>query len=119
MTGSIRRKEYEENSCFAAGAYYASMSGEADIDLEDYIASCAESLSGYETRDFSIEENETYTNRLSLSGAGDPVYIVRFTTGWNEDTRFWTVYAMETNGYVYLYAFNIWNEPRSISAQML
>ncbi len=87
---------------------YVSMSEEAEVDLEDYIASCAESLSAYETRDFSIEKNETYTENLSW--AGYPVYIVQFTTGWNEDTRIWRVYATEANGYIYLYAFNLWAE---------
>lgn len=55
-----------------------------------------------------MKKNETYTENLSW--AGYPVYIVQFTTGWNEDTRIWRVYATEANGYIYLYAFNLWAE---------
>jgi hypothetical protein len=72
-------------------------------NLEDYITECAEALTPYETRDTRAEKNETCSERL-----GWPVYIVQFTTGWNEDTRFWTVYGTEANGYIYLYAFDIW-----------
>lgn len=72
-------------------------------NLEDYLTGCAEGLTLYETRDTRAEKNEAYSERL-----GWPVYIVQFTTGWNEDTRFWTVYGTEANGYIYLYAFDIW-----------
>ncbi|MGN0167637.1 MAG: hypothetical protein ACI4AB_06335 [Acetatifactor sp.] len=29
-------------------------------------------------------------------------------TGENEDTRIWRIYATEANGYIYLYAINLW-----------
>lgn len=82
---------------------YASMREEYDVDLEDYIRDWARGLTEYETSDVNVEKNETYSENL-----GYPVYIVQFTTGENEDTRFWTVYGTEANGYLYLYAFNIW-----------
>lgn len=84
---------------------YLSMREESEEaeNLEDYITGCAEDLTIYETRDIRAEKNETYSEKL-----GCPVYIVQFTTGRNEDTRFWTVFGTEANGYIYLYAFDIW-----------
>lgn len=82
---------------------YTSMREELGVDLEDYITDCAESLPVYETTDVYTEKNEVYSENL-----GYPVYIVQFTTGGNEDTRFWTIYGTEANGYIYLYAFDIW-----------
>ena len=35
----------------------------------------------------------------------DRVYIVTYTAGENEDTREWTVFAMDTDGCTYLYGF--------------
>lgn len=37
-------------------------------------------------------------------------------TGENEDTRVWRIYATEANGYIYLYAFNLWAEEGSFRA---
>ena len=48
----------------------------------------------------SAEENEEYSKNLSY-----PVYIVTYTAGENEDTREWTVFAMDTDVCTYLYGF--------------
>ena len=45
-------------------------------------------------------EDEEYTENLTY-----PVYIVTYTAGENEDTRKWTVFAMDTDRYTYLYGF--------------
>lgn len=82
---------------------YQSTREELGEGLEDYITDCAENLTTYQTKDVHAEKNEAYSENL-----GYPVYIVQFTTGGNEDTRLWTVYGTEANGYIYLYAFNIW-----------
>ena len=58
-------------------------------DLEDYLTACA-----------FAEENEEYTENLTY-----PVYIVTYIAGENEDTRKWTVFAMDTDRYTYLYGF--------------
>ena len=34
-----------------------------------------------------------------------PVYIVTYIAGENEDSREWTVFAMDTDLYTYLYGF--------------
>ena len=70
-------------------------------ELDDYLTACALSLSDagiYEL--LSAEENEEYSKNLSY-----PVYIVTYTAGENEDTREWTVFAMDTDVCTYLYGF--------------
>lgn len=70
-------------------------------DLEDYLTACAFALSDTDTYELlSAEENEEYTENLTY-----PVYIVTYTAGENEDTRKWTVFAMDTDRYTYLYGF--------------
>lgn len=70
-------------------------------DLEDYLTACAFALRDTDTYELlSAEENEEYTENLTY-----PVYIVTYTAGENEDTRKWTVFAMDTDRYTYLYGF--------------
>ncbi len=68
-------------------------------DLAQYLVDCARKLDEsdvYEVR--SITQDTTLTEKFSY-----PVYIVEFTTGANEDTVKWTVFAMDTDQYTYLY----------------
>ena len=70
-------------------------------DLEYYLTACAFALSDTDTYELlSAEENEEYTENLTY-----PVYIVTYIAGENEDTRKWTVFAMDTDRYTYLYGF--------------
>jgi len=70
-------------------------------ELDDYLTACALSLSDTDTYELlSAEENEEYSKNLSY-----PVYIVTYTAGENEDTREWTVFAMDTDVCTYLYGF--------------
>ena len=70
-------------------------------DLADYLTACALSLSDSDTYELlSAEENEEYSEHVSY-----PVYIVTYTAGENEDTRKWTVFAMDTDSDTYLYGF--------------
>ena len=70
-------------------------------DLEDYLTACALSLSDTDTCELlSAKANEKYTENLTY-----PVYIVTYTAGENEDTRKWTVFAVDTDSYTYLYGF--------------
>ena len=69
--------------------------------VDDYLTACALSLSDTDTYELlSAEENEEYSKNLSY-----PVYIVTYTAGENEDTREWTVFAMDTDVCTYLYGF--------------
>lgn len=69
--------------------------------LEDYLSNCALSLGDTDTYTLqNIEKNDEYTQNMSY-----PVYIVTYTAGENEDTRRWTVFAMDTDRYTYLYGF--------------
>ena len=70
--------------------------------LEDYLISCALGLRDTDTYTFkTIEENVEYTKQMSY-----PVYIVSYTAGENENVREWTVFAMDTDCYTYLYGFS-------------
>ena len=70
-------------------------------ELDDYLTACALSLSDADTYELlSAEETEEYSKNLSY-----PVYIVTYTAGEGEDTREWTVFAMDTDVYTYLYGF--------------
>ncbi len=70
-------------------------------ELGDYLSACALSLSGAATYEqLSAEEDEDYTGRLSY-----PVYIVTYVTGEGEDCREWTVFALDTDSFTYLYGF--------------
>lgn len=71
--------------------------------LEDYLTGCALDLWESDTWSLqSVEKNEAYTGNMSF-----PVYIVTYTAGENEDTREWTVFAMDTDCYTYLYGFGV------------
>ena len=71
--------------------------------LEDYLTACAMNLgeSGTAGHLLTVEQNDTYTKNMSY-----PVYIVIYIVGEDEDTREWTVFAMDTDHYTYLYAFD-------------
>ena len=71
-------------------------------DLKDYLTACALSLSDTDTCELlSAKANEKYTENLTY-----PVYIVTYTAGENEDTRKWTVFAVDADSYTYLYGFS-------------
>lgn len=71
--------------------------------LEDYLTGCALDLGEAGTWSLqSVEKNEAYSVNMSY-----PVYILTYTTGRNEDTREWTVFAMDTDRYTYLYGFGV------------
>lgn len=70
--------------------------------LEDYLTGCALGLRKADTYLLqTVEKNDAYTEKMSY-----PVYIVTYTAGENEDTRVWTVFAMDTDRYTYLYGFD-------------
>lgn len=71
--------------------------------LEDYLTGCAMDLGATNNRLLqSVEQNDAYTQQMTF-----PVYIVTYTAGENEDTREWTVFAMDTDCYTYLYGFGV------------
>ena len=71
--------------------------------MEDYLTDCALSLSETDTCLLqTVEENDAYTENMSY-----PVYIVTYIAGANEDSREWTVFAMDTDCYTYLYGFGV------------
>ena len=104
------------NDNYADGTYYYAditadgltmlvntvLAKDADAETDDitqYLVDCARKLDEtdiYELR--SITQDTTLTEKFSY-----PVYIVEFTTGANEDTVKWTVFAMDTDQYTYLY----------------
>lgn len=71
--------------------------------LEEYLTECALSLGESDNCQLqTVEENNEYTKKMTY-----PVYIVTYTTGANEDTREWTVFAMDTDLYTYLYGISV------------
>ncbi len=84
---------------------YASLLGDYQGDILAYMTWAGPSLCADKARDVVVEENQTYSEKM-----GCPVYIITFTTGTNEDTRYWTAYAAEAYGYTYLYEFSVWAE---------
>lgn len=68
--------------------------------IEEYMTDCALELCDSEPCLLAVEENDVYSAQMTF-----PVYIVTYTSGENEDTREWTVFAMNTDRYTYLYAF--------------
>ena len=69
--------------------------------LEDYLTDCALDLGAADSAQLlTIELNDAYTENMSY-----PVYIVTYISGKNEDSREWTVFAMDTDSYTYLYGF--------------
>lgn len=70
---------------------------------EEYLTDCALSLAKSDTCILqNIEQNVEYTEKMTY-----PVYIVTFTAGNNEDSCEWTVFAMDTDLYTYLYGFRV------------
>ena len=68
---------------------------------EEYLTDCALDLGKAHTGNLlTVEQNDAYTRKMTY-----PVYIVTYTTGENEDSREWTVFAMDTDLYTYLYGF--------------
>ena len=74
----------------------------SDEYMEDYVLRALLSKAGYNVQDISVNKNDTYSSKL-----GCPVYIVKCTSGRNENKRYWTAYVAEAYGYTYLYAFNV------------
>lgn len=69
--------------------------------FEDYLTDCALNLGKTDTCHLqTVEKNDALTVKMSY-----PVYIVIYTAGENEDAREWTVFAMDTDLYTYLYGF--------------
>ena len=77
---------------------------DADTDgkeLENYLVGCALNLGDSDLYEvLSASQNADFTANFTY-----PVYIVEYTTGANEDTRKWSVFAMDTDLYTYLYGF--------------
>lgn len=72
-------------------------------DTEAYLLDCALALGEADADSLvSFEVNEAYTQQMTF-----PVYVVTYTTGENEDTREWAVFAMETDLYTYLYGISV------------
>lgn len=91
----------EDGQIIVVSTVYQSHWGLFDETFEDYMIDCALTLEEsniYEVQ--RVEENATYSENMSY-----PVYIVTYTSGENEDTREWTVFVMDTDGYTYLYGF--------------
>lgn len=75
----------------------------SEEDSEAYLTDCALALGEADAdRLVSVEVNDAYTQQMTF-----PVYVVTYTTGENEDTREWAVFAMETDLYTYLYGFSV------------
>ena len=72
-------------------------------DTEAYLLDCALALGEADADSLvSFEANEAYTQQMTF-----PVYVATYTTGENEDTREWTVFAMDTDLYTYLYGISV------------
>lgn len=72
-------------------------------DTEAYLLDCALALGEADADSLvSFEANEAYTQQMTF-----PVYVATYTTGENEDTREWAVFAMETDLYTYLYGISV------------
>ena len=75
----------------------------SEEDLEAYLTDCALALGEADAdRLVSVEVNEAYTQQMTF-----PVYVATYTTGENEDTREWIVFAMDTDLYTYLYGISV------------
>ena len=70
---------------------------------EEYLTDCALSLDKSNSCVLqTVEPNDEYSQKMSY-----PVYIVTYTSGTNEDSCEWTVFAMDTDLYTYLYGFRV------------
>ncbi len=97
--------------------YYADITGDGQIivvntvqesslqadtqNLKDYLTACALALA--EAEDYEIQtayEDDSLSANMSY-----PVYVISFVAGGGEDVRQWTVFAMDTDSYTYLYGF--------------
>lgn len=70
-------------------------------NLEDYLTACALALA--EAEDYEIQtayEDDSLSANMSY-----PVYVISYLAGGGEDIRQWTVFAMDTDSYTYLYGF--------------
>lgn len=75
----------------------------SEEDAEAYLTDCALALGEADADSLvSFEANEAYTQQMTF-----PVYVATYTTGENEDTREWTVFAMDTDLYTYLYGISV------------
>lgn len=75
----------------------------SEEDSEAYLTDCALALGEADAdRLVSVEVNDAYTQQMTF-----PVYVVTYTTGENEDTREWAVFAMDTDLYTYLYGISV------------
>lgn len=91
----------EDGQIIVVNTVFQSYWGNFDQTFEDYMTDCALTLA--DTNIFAVqnvEQNETYSENMSY-----PVYVVTYTSGENEDMRKWTVFAMDTDSYTYLYGF--------------
>ena len=71
------------------------------LNLEDYLTDCALALSEAETIEIqTVYEDDSFSANMSY-----PVYVITYIAGEGEDTRQWTVFAMDTDSYTYLYGF--------------
>ena len=77
---------------------------DADTDvqeLENYLVGCALNLGDSDLYEVvSVSQDADLTANFTY-----PVYIVEYTAGANEDMQKWTVFAMDTDAYTYLYGF--------------
>ncbi len=125
LTGGALPFTHMKNLCTAnnpdGGYYYVDMTEDGTIrvfnyafaselgnyqgDILEYMTWAGPSLGADEAYDIVVEENQTYSEKM-----GCPVFIITFTTGTNEDMRYWTAYAAEAYGYTYLYEFSVWAE---------
>lgn len=71
------------------------------LNLENYLTACALALSEADTIEIqTVYEDDSLSVNMSY-----PVYVITYIAGEGEDTRQWTVFAMDTDSYTYLYGF--------------
>ncbi len=71
--------------------------------IEDYYARCATEISNSDTiNDFTIDQNDELSAKLSYQA-----YIIRFTTGSNEETHVWDMLIFSTDTHTYAYTYSI------------
>lgn len=91
----------EDGLTFVVNAVLSRDVADDSQTLEDYLTDCALDLGAADSAQLlTIELNDAYTENMSY-----PVYIVTYISGENEDSREWTVFAMDTDSYTYLYGF--------------
>ena len=91
----------EDGLTIIVNTVFASSADAEGKDPKDYLMDCALNLGDPDSFEvLSVSQDDGLTAKLTY-----PVYIVEYTTGANEDTRKWTVLAMDTDLYTYLYGF--------------